>query len=94
MSEVPIIGIDLAKRVFQLHGSRRDGSVVFRKRLSRGQLLAFVAELLLIRASAYRPAAVSIAATRGLIHDRTRSHAQAVQKPLEPTGASIHAQIG
>ena len=44
MSEVPIIGIDLAKRVFQLHGSRRDGSVVFRKRLSRGQLLAYVAE--------------------------------------------------
>jgi transposase len=44
MSEVTIIGIDLAKRVFQLHGSRQDGSVVFRKRLSRGQLLAFVAE--------------------------------------------------
>ena len=44
MSEVTIIGIDLAKRVFQLHGARKDGSVVFRKRLSRGQLLAFVAE--------------------------------------------------
>jgi transposase len=44
MSEVTIIGIDLAKRVFQLHGARQDGSVVFRKRLSRGQLLAFVAE--------------------------------------------------
>lgn len=44
MSEVTIIGIDLAKRVFQLHGARRDGSVVFRKKLSRGQLLAFVAQ--------------------------------------------------
>ena len=44
MSEVTIIGIDLAKRVFQLHGARADGSVVFRKKLSRGQLLAFVAE--------------------------------------------------
>ena len=44
MSEVTIIGIDLAKRVFQLHGSRNDGSVVFRKKLSRGQLLAFIAE--------------------------------------------------
>lgn len=43
MSEVAIIGIDLAKRIFQLHGARKDGSVVFRKRLSRGQLLAFVA---------------------------------------------------
>ena len=44
MSEVTIIGIDLAKRVFQLHGARDDGTVVFRKKLSRGQLLAFVAE--------------------------------------------------
>lgn len=25
MSEVTIIGIDLAKRVFQLHGARKDG---------------------------------------------------------------------
>lgn len=33
MSEVTIIGIDLAKRVFQLHGARHDGSVVFRKEL-------------------------------------------------------------
>ena len=43
MSEVIIIGIDLAKRVFQLHGARDDGSVVFRKKLSRGQMLAFFA---------------------------------------------------
>ena len=39
-----LIGIDLAKRVFQLHGARSDGSVAFRKKLSRGQLLAFVAQ--------------------------------------------------
>ncbi len=44
MSEVTIIGVDLAKRVFQLHGARSDGSVAFRKKLSRGQLLAFVAQ--------------------------------------------------
>lgn len=44
MSEVTIIGIDLAKRVFQLHGARHNGSVVFRKKLSRAQLLAFVAQ--------------------------------------------------
>lgn len=35
MSEVTIIGIDLAKRVFQLHGARDDGTVEFRKKLSR-----------------------------------------------------------
>lgn len=44
MSEVTIIGIDLAKRVFQLHGARDDGSVVFRKKLSRGQVLVFLAQ--------------------------------------------------
>ena len=43
MDEVSIIGIDLAKRSFQLHGAREDGSVAFRKKLSRGKLLDFVA---------------------------------------------------
>lgn len=31
MNEVYIIGIDLAKRVVQLHGASTDGQVVFRK---------------------------------------------------------------
>ena len=44
ISEITIIGIDLAKRVFQLHGARGDGSVVFRKKLSWGQVLAFVSQ--------------------------------------------------
>ena len=43
MDEVSIIGIDLAKRSFQLHGARADGSVAFRKTLRRGKLLAFLA---------------------------------------------------
>ena len=43
MNEVSIIGIDLAKRVFQLHGAAADGSVVFRKKLSRAQLVPFLA---------------------------------------------------
>ena len=33
MEEVSIIGVDLAKNVFQLHGAAADGSVVFRKKL-------------------------------------------------------------
>ena len=37
MKEVSIVGVDLAKRVFQLHGAAADGSVVFRKKLSRGR---------------------------------------------------------
>lgn len=42
MSEITKIGVDLAKRVFQLRGAYNDGSVAFGKKLSRGQLLATV----------------------------------------------------
>lgn len=41
MSKDIIIGIDLAKNVFQLHGARRDGQVLFRKMLNRQQFRAF-----------------------------------------------------
>ena len=41
MGEVSIIGLDLAKTVFQAHGAGADGTVVFRRKLSRGQLLEF-----------------------------------------------------
>ncbi|MEM9523496.1 MAG: IS110 family transposase [Pseudomonadota bacterium] len=44
MSEDIIIGVDLAKNVFQLHGARRDGQVLFRKKLSRPQFRAFCAK--------------------------------------------------
>lgn len=43
MGEVSIIGLDLAKNVFQAHGASADGSVVFRRKLSRAQLLTFMA---------------------------------------------------
>ena len=36
MSEVSIIGLDIAKYVFQAHGADAPGRVMFRKRLSRG----------------------------------------------------------
>jgi transposase len=44
MKEVTIIGVDLAKNVFQLHGAAADGSVVFRKRLTRTQYHRFISE--------------------------------------------------
>ena len=44
MEQVTIIGLDLAKRAFQAHGARNDGSVAFRKKLSREKVLAFLAE--------------------------------------------------
>ena len=44
MGQVSMIGIDLSKRSFQLHGAAADGSVVFRKALGREKLLAFLAD--------------------------------------------------
>ncbi len=44
MKEVTIIGVDLAKNVFQVHGAAADGSVVFRKKLSRPQFAKFMSE--------------------------------------------------
>lgn len=42
MKEASIIGLDLAKRRFQMHGARADGGVAFRKTLSRDRVLAFL----------------------------------------------------
>ncbi len=43
MEEVTIIEIDLAKRSFQVHGARADGSVAYRRKLSREKLLSHLA---------------------------------------------------
>ena len=44
MGKATIIGVDLAKNVFQVHGAAADGSVLFRKKLSRPQFARFMAE--------------------------------------------------
>ncbi len=41
-NNVTIIGIDLAKRIFHAHGANVDGSVAFRKQLTRAQVLPFL----------------------------------------------------
>ncbi len=45
MELVTIIGLDLAKRVFQVHGATADCGIAIRKKLSRGHVLAFLADL-------------------------------------------------
>jgi len=45
MSEITVIGLDLAKHVFQVHGADPDGRPVLRKRLRRRQVLEFFASL-------------------------------------------------
>ena len=69
MEKVSIIGLDLAKRRFQMHGARADGGVAFRKTLSRDNVLAFLAE---------RPRCVVAmeacgSASLGTLHRRSRS---------------------
>ena len=44
MEKATIIGIDLAKRVFQVHAASKDGRPVLRKKVSRAQLLGFLAQ--------------------------------------------------
>jgi transposase len=44
MKKASIIGLDLAKRSFQAHGALADGSVAFRKKLTREKVLGFLAE--------------------------------------------------
>jgi transposase len=43
MGEISTIGLDLAKNVFQAHGADASGSVLFRKKLRRHQVLTFFA---------------------------------------------------
>src|SRR5215216_468792 len=43
MGEVSTIGLDLAKHVFQVHGSSASGAIVVRKKLRREQVLTFFA---------------------------------------------------
>ena len=43
MEEATIIGVDLAKNSFQVHGAGSEGSVVFRKKLTGTKVLGFLA---------------------------------------------------
>src|SRR3954467_3926371 len=43
VTEVSTIGLDLAKNVFQAHGASASGTILFRKKLRRDQVLAFFA---------------------------------------------------
>ncbi len=43
--EITTVGLDLAKRVFQVHGVDAAGGIVVRKALRRGQVLPFFTKL-------------------------------------------------
>ena len=45
MSEISIVGLDLAKQVSQVHGADERGRCVLRKQLIRREVLQFIAKL-------------------------------------------------
>lgn len=45
MNNVTSLAVDLAKNVFQLHGTDAYGKVVLKKRIKRDKLLEFMANL-------------------------------------------------
>ncbi len=45
MTKITIVGLDLAKSVFQVHAADGEGMPVVRKKLRRGQVLVFFAWL-------------------------------------------------
>ncbi|MEN8259475.1 MAG: IS110 family transposase [Pseudomonadota bacterium] len=45
MSSISVIGLDIAKSVFQIHGIDENGAVVVRRQLRRGQMLSYFAGL-------------------------------------------------
>ncbi len=58
--EMIVLGIDLAKHSFQLHGVDEDGHVVLKKKLSRRKLTAFIVNL--------RPCLIGLEACGGAHH--------------------------
>jgi hypothetical protein len=60
MPATSIVGLDTAKNVFQLHGADREGKLTFKKRLRRGQVTDFFANL--------PPCVIGLEATQGAHH--------------------------
>ena len=45
MNNINTIGIDIAKKIFQVHGVDKNGKTVLKKKLIRDQVLTFMANL-------------------------------------------------
>lgn len=45
MDKISIVGIDLAKRIFQIHGADEKGKTILRRKLSRSELKKFILNL-------------------------------------------------
>ena len=71
MKEASMIGLDLSKRSFQAHGALADGSVAFRKKLTREKVVGFLAEqprcTVAMEAAGAHITGVGLSATPGMI---------------------------
>ena len=74
MKEIKVIGLDLAKQVFQVHGVNTAGETVLRRTLKRGQVRRFFAQL--------PPCLVGIEACGGVGHGGHRVGLSAAQRRL------------
>ena len=45
MKNVTLLGIDIAKEIFQLHGVEKSGKAVLKKKLRRAQLMEYIVQL-------------------------------------------------
>src|ERR1700733_37715 len=69
LSSVTIVGLDIAKNVFQVHGVDAGGASVIAKAVRRGQLLSFFASL---PPCVVGNRSVQFGASLGALADRTR----------------------
>ena len=92
MSEVSIIGLDIAKSVFQVHGADASGRVLLRKKVSRAKLLEFFA--------AQPPCQVVLEACGGAHHwarelaKLRAEHARSAHGPHSPGRGTRGARAG
>jgi hypothetical protein len=104
MSEITTIGLDLAKHVFQVHGIDAQGTTVLRKRLRRGQVLAFFSRIPRCdcRASAAQNSFLAAAQRSSreqcgaLFAERLQGHLKlcSPHRPLYPPAASRRSSTG
>ena len=73
--KVTTVGLDLAKQVFSVHGVDEHGKAVLRKRLSRGKLLEFFAQL--------PPALVGMEACSTIVPVERRLHPHTIATSAE-----------
>ncbi|SAL24018.1 transposase [Caballeronia udeis] len=94
MQDVTLIGIDLSKHSFHLHGQDRRGRMVFRKKVTRKQLIEFIASFhactVVIEACAGAHCTARKLATSGADHKcEVRSLAHLSSEVRNPRGSSF-----